>query len=68
MIVDAKWCPKCCQLRRVGAFGPDTYKADGLSSRCRSCDNAKAKAYYQANREARLAYQNGYNRKKRSAR
>lgn len=46
MIVEAKWCPRCQRLRPVEAFTPDASKSDGLQSRCRPCDNAKARAWY----------------------
>jgi hypothetical protein len=57
MIIQAKWCPTCKSLRPVEAFSPDPYKADGLQSRCRECDNARCRAYYvRRGRQVKAAY------------
>lgn len=49
-------CPMCEILKPVEAFVPDRTKASGYASRCRDCDNARSRAYYEAHRESRLAY------------
>jgi len=45
-----KRCPRCGQDKPLSDFYLDRSKASGLRSRCKVCDNAKARAYYEANR------------------
>jgi len=40
----------------IDRFARDASKASGRKSHCKGCDSAKSKAYYAANRAARLAY------------
>jgi hypothetical protein len=42
-------------------FAVDRSKSTGVKSWCRDCDNARSKAYYEANRERVLARVNAYN-------
>lgn len=36
-----KTCSRCNEFKPMSAFGPDGARPDGLSHRCRSCDNAR---------------------------
>lgn len=48
-------CPKCGEHKPTTEYSSDRTKASGRRSLCKPCDNAKARAYYLDNREARLA-------------
>lgn len=50
-----KSCSNCGDVLELDEFPRDRSKADGRKSICRACDRAKAKAYYEANREQVLA-------------
>jgi hypothetical protein len=52
----------------ASAFSPDPTRRSGLSSRCRACDAAKARAYYATHRAERLAYAGLYYERHRAAR
>jgi sarcosine oxidase delta subunit len=45
-------CPRCGESRQISDFAQDRSKASGRKSHCRPCDSAKARRYYEANREA----------------
>ena len=36
-----KTCSRCGEFLPMSAFGPDGARPDGLSHRCRSCDNSR---------------------------
>ena len=48
-------CPRCGEVKPINAFYGDKSKSIGRRFICRECDLAKSRAYYQANREAKLA-------------
>lgn len=39
-----KTCSRCGEFRPMSAFGPDGARPDGLSHRCRDCDNGRKRA------------------------
>jgi len=49
-------CPQCRRFLPVDAFAGDRYKASGRKTACKACDNARAKEYYERNRERKRAY------------
>jgi hypothetical protein len=51
-----KRCPRCESTLPLSDFALRRDRPCGVKSICLSCDRAKAKAYYEANREARLAH------------
>lgn len=51
----SRTCPRCGEDRAVEEFARDKSKSNGRKSFCKSCDNAKSKRYYAANRERVLA-------------
>jgi hypothetical protein len=42
-----KRCPKCGDMKPLSDFTPDKTKASGYASRCKPCDAARSKDYYQ---------------------
>lgn len=46
-----KSCSNCDEALELDEFPRDRSKGDGRKSICKACDRAKAKAYYEANRE-----------------
>ena len=48
-------CPRCERVFPVSEFARDRSKASGRKSWCKTCDSAKSKSYYAANRERVLA-------------
>jgi len=52
---DSRRCPRCGEVKPIGAFYGDNSKSNGRGFICKACDLAKSRAYYQANREAKLA-------------
>lgn len=52
-----KTCTKCNETKPLQAFGEDSRRSDGRSSRCRACLHAYQVAYREANR-ARLRAKN----------
>jgi hypothetical protein len=48
-------CTRCERVLPVEEFARDASKASGHKSLCKACDRVKSKAYYAANREAKLA-------------
>jgi uncharacterized protein (DUF983 family) len=48
-------CPRCGLDKPFNAFYRDASKTIGRRYICKACDLAKSRAYYQANREAKLA-------------
>ena len=64
MVVTKRWdrhyddthrCPRCGEVKPVHAFYRDASKSNGRRFICKACDPARSRAYYQANREAKLA-------------
>lgn len=51
-----KRCRVCGVERPQSAFNAETREPDGLSPRCRPCDNAKSRAYAARTRERRRVY------------
>jgi hypothetical protein len=51
-----KTCPRCGDQVPLEEFARDRSKASGYASRCKACDREKARRYYEANRERKLAY------------
>ena len=45
-----KTCTGCEQTKALTEFGKDSYKRDGLQSRCKACKNASNKKWKQNNR------------------
>ena len=56
-----KRCSECGEVRPVEEFSRDRSRHDGRMIRCRACDNARARRYYEANRERKLAKANARN-------
>jgi hypothetical protein len=48
-------CPSCRERKPISAFARDGSKSSGHKSHCKGCDNAKSRAYYEANRERVIA-------------
>jgi hypothetical protein len=48
-----KECSMCNNELPIGSFGNDVRYADGLASRCRSCQSEATKAYYRRNESYR---------------
>ena len=51
----SKTCTKCKQEQPVAAFSKGKGNKDGLQSRCKKCDAAFCKAWYEDNKEKRAA-------------
>ena len=49
-----KRCYKCKEVKPPAEFYSNKSKSDGLSSQCRLCDQKRALAHYQANRDERI--------------
>jgi hypothetical protein len=54
-------CYSCAATLPESAFAPDPSKGSGVKSICRRCDREKARRYYAANRERKLAKANARN-------
>jgi hypothetical protein len=63
-----KTCSKCGEALRIREFARDRSKASGRKSHCKACDREKARRYYEANRERKLAYMAERNAALREAR
>lgn len=50
-----KTCSDCGAEKKLEDFPRDATRADGRMCRCRECDNARSRRYYEANRDALLA-------------
>ena len=50
-----KTCSVCGATKEIEGFPRDATKPDGRMIRCRDCDNARSRRYYEANRDALLA-------------
>jgi hypothetical protein len=61
-------CYRCGEEKPVEEFSADRAKASGHASICRACDREKAREYYAANREAKLAKANERARRLREER
>jgi hypothetical protein len=61
-----KKCPICHVDKPPEAYYQDRSKPSGLRSPCQPCDLEKSRAYYQANRENKLAKANARNAWKRA--
>jgi hypothetical protein len=48
-----RYCATCDRTLPRESFGRDASKASGLKSICLECDRAKARAYYERERQAR---------------
>jgi hypothetical protein len=48
-------CPRCERVLPRSEFARDRSKASGRKSWCKTCDKAKSRRYYAANRERVLA-------------
>ena len=59
-MVAEKKCSECGEIKTLGEFGKNVRGTDGLQGQCRKCRGIAQKAYYAANREARLAYARQY--------
>lgn len=44
-----KWCSVCKKNKSLDSFNKNRARKDGLQTRCRSCDQTRAKARYAAN-------------------
>jgi len=64
---DSHRCPRCGEVKPVHAFYRDASKANGRRFICKSCDRARVKDHYRANREQRLARANARNAARRGA-
>ena len=57
-----KKCSKCGDVKSIEDFSRDATKIDNLRSQCRACNNAKAKSFYELNKESisksRIDYKN----------
>jgi hypothetical protein len=53
--MNGRRCPRCGEVRRIEDFAVDRSKASGRKSHCKPCDAAKARCYYEANRERVIA-------------
>jgi hypothetical protein len=49
-----KECSRCRKTKPVSEFSKNKTTSDGLRGLCRVCDSARARKYYQANRESLL--------------
>lgn len=49
--MESKLCRGCNETKSLIAFGKDKYRADGLTTRCKSCRNKQNKQYYIDNPE-----------------
>jgi len=58
--MEEKRCSKCGEVKPVREFGRQSRNRDGLQSRCRACERARRKAYYEANKEKERASQKVY--------
>jgi hypothetical protein len=64
-----KPCSACHELKPLTTdFPSDRSRRDGRSHRCRACDNARCRADYAKNREARLEKSKRYARARREER
>ena len=61
-----KRCPKCGEVRDCDEFARDASKRDGRKSVCKTCNRARAQAYYEANREKVIARVQARNAKVRN--
>jgi hypothetical protein len=66
--LEERRCPRCSAVLPVSAFAVDRNKSGGVKGWCRSCDNARSREYYAANRERRLARVKQYQASKRRPR
>lgn len=58
-----KWCNGCQRRRRRSSFYTARHKKQGIQSRCKDCNKAKALAYHQANRAHCIARKKAWHRK-----
>lgn len=52
-----RWCSACGEIQPAADFYRSRSKPNGRASRCKACSRLKSRAYYEANREGRIAYQ-----------
>lgn len=55
-----KVCSRCDRALSADDFARDKHKPTGVKSWCKACDNERSKAYYAANRDARIASVRAY--------
>jgi hypothetical protein len=67
-MLPVKRCSSCGEVKATEAFQADRSRADGLMIRCRECEGRRNRAYYAANRDARLEAQRQQDRKRRRQR
>ncbi len=48
---EGKYCPQCKEIRCHGCYTRDNKRRDGLDAWCKSCNNARRKAYRETNAE-----------------
>ncbi len=48
---EGKYCPQCKETRCHGCYTRDSKRRDGLDAWCKFCNNARRKAYREANAE-----------------
>ena len=60
MQLELKTCPCCKEAKGVSLFPKDAKRKDGLHPYCKSCVNAKSKAYYEDNLEKARAKRKAY--------
>lgn len=65
---EVRRCPRCMAEHTADDFARDSSKASGRKSQCKECDNAKSRAYYEANRERVLARVKAQKRRAREER
>jgi hypothetical protein len=63
MVMQAKYCRKCKQLKPLSEFNRHATAADGLRSMCKRCDYESFDAWRRANIVRRRELQNEYERK-----
>lgn len=55
-----KTCSICGLAKYAWDFQAESARKDGLRNHCRSCERARARAYYERHAEQRRAYQRAY--------
>lgn len=55
-----KQCSRCGEVKPLEAFSKRKASKDGLNNKCRECDAARVRAYQEANKEQRAAYDKAY--------
>jgi 5-methylcytosine-specific restriction endonuclease McrA len=58
--MDLKLCTKCGENKPHSAFSKKSAQPDGLRTRCRQCEKARKRSYYQQNAERAREWQKQY--------